>query len=122
MISVAGSIQSHGGDTARSEEKKETESPEKVTPKPENAGFLRGFGAMFGFGGKDAKGANLSREAIEFPWTKYLIEEDVIKRWSAVDMKQVYHLHANFDIEQAQFVNIDLEEVSMAPSQQVPII
>ena len=28
-------------------------------------------------------------------------------------MKYIYHLHANFDIERAQFVNVELEDVSI---------
>ena len=35
----------------------------------------------------------------EFPWKKYLIDEDIIKKWSAVDMKYILYLHSNFDIE-----------------------
>ena len=86
MISVAGSIQSNG-ETGRSGGKDKEETPASPKDKPEGAGFLRGFGAMFGFGGKDAKGGDGTSRGVEFPWTKYLIEEDVMKKWSSVDMK-----------------------------------
>lgn len=35
----------------------------------------------------------------EFPWHKYLVQDDIIKKWKDVDMKHVKYLHANFDIE-----------------------
>ena len=49
----------------------------------------------------------------EFPWHKYLVQDDIIKKWKDVDMKHIKYLHANFDIEQGKFVNIQLEKVSM---------
>ena len=42
----------------------------------------------------------------EFPWEKIMIETDIIKKWSAVDMKYVNQLHANFDTESGKFTNI----------------
>lgn len=52
-------------------------------------------------------------EWAEFPWERYLVKQDIIKQWKQVDMKYIYHLHANFDLEQAKFVNVELEEVSI---------
>lgn len=35
----------------------------------------------------------------EFPWNKYLVQEDIIKKWKSVDMKHINHLLTHFDIE-----------------------
>ena len=42
----------------------------------------------------------------EFPWKKYLVEEDIIVKWKAVDMKVIHNLHSNFDIDKGEFTNI----------------
>jgi hypothetical protein len=39
----------------------------------------------------------------EFPWRKYLVEDDIIKKWGAVDMKVINNLHSNFDIDKGEF-------------------
>ena len=49
----------------------------------------------------------------EFPWEKYLIKEDIIKKWKQVDMKIINNLHSNFDVDQGEFVNVALEKVSV---------
>lgn len=79
--------------------------------------FFEGIGNIFGFGKKtEARLDELENKHIpweEFPWNKFLIEEDIIKKWEKVDMKHINHLLANFDIEQAKFIGIDLEELSI---------
>jgi len=48
----------------------------------------------------------------EFPWKKYLVEEDIIKKWHKVDMKVINNLHSNFDPDTGEFTNVQLEKVS----------
>lgn len=117
LISIAGSIRSRSASPKPEEEKKD--AAEETPGADESNGFLSGIGNMIF--GKREQPEEVKRPK-QFPWKQYLIEDDVMKRWATVDMRQVQHLHANFDIDQAQFVNCDLEEVSMRPSQQVPIM
>ena len=49
----------------------------------------------------------------EFPWKKYLVEEDIIKKWSKVDMKVINNLHSHFDPDTGEFMDIQLEKVSV---------
>ena len=49
----------------------------------------------------------------EFPWNKYLVQEDIIKKWKSVDMKHINHLLTHFDIEDGQFKDVELEKVSV---------
>ena len=114
LISIAGSVHSRSASPVPRVRKDAIDG----TPGEEQPGFLKGIGNMI-FGKSEDE---TSVRSPQFPWKKYLIEGDVMRRWKTVDMRQVQHLHANFDIDQAQFVNCDLEEVSMRPSQQVPIM
>ena len=97
-----------------------TDSPEKLeapesTPQP-NSGAMKtlfgGIGSLFGMGGNTETpggedetpgGEDLLETPLppveDFPWAKYLIEEDIISKWKEVDMKQVNNLLRNFDVE-----------------------
>lgn len=82
LISIAGSIRS------RSASPKPLEDAEDSTPAGEQAkGFLRGIGNMI-FGKREEQEESVKRPT-HFPWRQYLIEDDVMKRWSTVDMRQV---------------------------------
>ena len=99
------------------------EQPEDVTPGETpggtpGGGFFGGVRNLF-FGQKNnnaTPGGETPGEDMqwaEFPWERYLIKQDIIKEWKQVDMKYIHHLHANFDLETAKFVNVELEEVSI---------
>ena len=69
---------------------------------------LGGFGGILGYKNK-AKGPAFN----EFPWEKYLIKEDIIRKWKRVDMAEVNLLLRSYDVEKSEFTNIELEKVSM---------
>lgn len=107
-------------ETAKNAEDKKDQdaTPGEDPPKPQ--GFFGGVkNIFFGFGqsknttpGGETPGQGPMAWA-EFPWERYLVKEDIIKQWKQVDVKYINHLHANFDLEQAKFVNVELEEVSI---------
>jgi hypothetical protein len=69
----------------------------EVTP---TGGLFGGFGTMLGFGvtpGADTTPGQPDWE--EFPWERYLVKEDIIKKWKQVDMRVINNLHSNFDVD-----------------------
>jgi hypothetical protein len=48
----------------------------------------------------------------EFPWEKYLVQEDIIQKWKKVDVNEINNLIKNFDTDTKEFQNVELEMVS----------
>ena len=53
------------------------------TQEEQSEGFLKGIGNMI-FGKSEDEA---SVRSPQFPWKKYLIEDDVMRRWKTVDMR-----------------------------------
>lgn len=53
---------------------------------------------MFGV----TKSKESDKEWKEFPWEEIIVKNDIKKKWN-VDMREIYHLHANFDTETGKF-------------------
>lgn len=87
LESVAGSVQK--------EKPTPIEQPE-VTPV---GGLFGGMRTMLGFGQTPGAPEETTPEWEEFPWERYLIKEDIIKKWKQVDMKLINNLHSNFDVD-----------------------
>lgn len=73
---------------------------------------LGGIGGLLGYKNNQKREDNITIFK-EFPWERYLIKEDIIKKWRKVDMNEVAHLLRNYDIEKSQFTGVDLEKVSV---------
>ena len=81
---------------------------------------------MFGFGttpgetpgGEDATPTGDTPQIDEFPWEKYLIKEDIIKKWK-VDMKEVASLLDSYSHETGEFEGIEVERVTYQPTADV---
>lgn len=93
---------------------------------PKHQGFFGGVRSIFSSFGQSKNatpgGETPGQEQLEwqeFPWERYLIKEDIIKKWKQVDMKYIHHLHANFDLEQAKFVNVELPDVSIVQTESM---
>lgn len=69
---------------------------EEPTP---GGGFFGGMKTMLGLGPTPQPEEQLP-DWEEFPWAKYLIKEDIIRKWKQVDMRLVNNLLKNFDIEE----------------------
>ena len=96
MVDILGSI--HVNDTEHSNEMKKEMQPEE--------GLLSRVSKYLKFGKQDEP-----EKWQEFPWEQIMIKTNVIKKWEAVDMKQIYNMHANFDIESGRFLNMNIDEV-----------
>ena len=82
-------------------------------------GLFGGIGSMFGFGtipeetpdGEEATPMGDTPQIEEFPWEKYLIKEDVIKKWK-IDMKEVNLLLDSYSHTTGEFEGIEVERVT----------
>ena len=79
MVSVAGSVQKED-DIKAEEETPSGETPGGPTP---SGNFLDGMKHMLGLAKKEEE--DITPDPIlewqEFPWERYLIQEDIIKKW-----------------------------------------
>ena len=121
MESVAGSVQRDNEDS--SPEKGKAEKTPGQTPEGPSQYQYSIFGRLKKTLGYEVQGVTPGETPggpvidvpvwEEFPWKKYLVEEDIIKKWSKVDMKVINNLHSHFDPDTGEFMDIQLEKVSV---------
>jgi len=95
LESLAGSVQ----------RKKMEETPGGPTPEGPvtPGGFFGNLGNLLGLKHETpGKGDDLLKWK-EFPWEKYIVQEDIIAKWKKIDMAEVNNLLRNFNAETKEF-------------------